>query len=53
MENSDNKLISERREKLKELRKQGNPFKNHFRPKDFAQEITESLSCPSYCSVIS
>ena len=41
MENSDNKLISERREKLKELRKQGNPFKNHFRPKDFAQEITE------------
>ncbi len=41
MENSDNKLIAERREKLKELRKQGNPFKNHFRPKDFAQEITE------------
>ena len=39
MENSDNKLIAERREKLKELRKQGNPFKNHFRPKDFAQEI--------------
>ncbi len=41
MENSDNKLIAERREKLKELRKQGNPFKNHFRPKDFAQEITK------------
>ena len=41
IENSDNKLIAERREKLKELRKQGNPFKNHFRPKDFAQEITE------------
>ena len=41
MENSDNKLIAERREKLKELRKQGNPFKNYFRPKDFAQEITE------------
>ncbi|MEK9575577.1 MAG: lysine--tRNA ligase [Gammaproteobacteria bacterium] len=44
MENSDNKLIAERREKLKELRKQGNPFKNHFRPKDFAQEIIKQYA---------
>ena len=36
MESEDNKLIEERREKLKALRARGNAFPNDFRRKDFA-----------------
>jgi lysyl-tRNA synthetase class 2 len=36
MENEDNKLIEERREKLKGLRTKGQAFPNDFRRKDFA-----------------
>jgi lysyl-tRNA synthetase class 2 len=36
MDNEDNKLVEERREKLKALRAKGNAFPNGFRRKDFA-----------------
>ena len=39
MENDDNKLVEERREKLKALRAKGNAFPNHFRRKDFAAQL--------------
>ena len=39
MENDDNKLIEERREKLRALRAKGNAFPNDFRRKDFASQL--------------
>jgi lysyl-tRNA synthetase class 2 len=39
MEQEDNKLTEERREKLKALRAKGNPFPNDFRRKDFANDL--------------
>ena len=38
----DNKLVEERREKLKALRAKGNAFPNDFRRKDFAASLHES-----------
>jgi lysyl-tRNA synthetase, class II len=40
----DNKLIEERREKLKALRASGNAYPNDFRPKDAAASLQHSLS---------
>ena len=34
-EQDENKLIAERKSKLASLRKEGNPFVNDFKPKDF------------------
>ncbi|HEX6690609.1 MAG TPA: lysine--tRNA ligase, partial [Burkholderiales bacterium] len=42
MENEDNKLIEERREKLKALRAKGNAYPNGFRRKDFAAELAKT-----------
>jgi lysyl-tRNA synthetase class 2 len=39
MEQEDNKLTEERREKLKALRAKGNAFPNDFRRKDFANDL--------------
>ena len=39
--NDDNKLIDERREKLKALRAKGVAFPNDFRKKDFASHLTK------------
>jgi len=39
MEQEDNKLTEERREKLKALRARGNAFPNDFRRKDFANDL--------------
>jgi lysyl-tRNA synthetase class 2 len=39
-EKDDNKLIEERREKLKALRAKGNAYPNDFRPKDLARDLT-------------
>jgi len=44
MENEDNKLIEERREKLKALRAQGVAFPNDFRRKNLSQELHEKYS---------
>ena len=41
MENEDNKLVDERREKLKALRAKGVAYPNDFRKKDFASELTK------------
>jgi lysyl-tRNA synthetase, class II len=38
-EKDDNKLIEERREKLKALRAKGNAYPNDFRPKDRARDL--------------
>jgi lysyl-tRNA synthetase, class II len=40
MEDDNNKLMEERREKLKALRAAGNPFPNDFRRKDLASQLT-------------
>lgn len=37
----DNKLITERKDKLATLREQGNPFVNGFVPADFSQDLTD------------
>jgi lysyl-tRNA synthetase class 2 len=39
-EQDDNKLIEERREKLKALRAKGNAYPNNIRPKDLARDLT-------------
>jgi lysyl-tRNA synthetase class 2 len=39
----ENKLIAERREKLKALRAQGNAFPNDFRPDAFAEDLRTSF----------
>jgi lysyl-tRNA synthetase class 2 len=39
MDNDDNKLVEERREKLKALRAKGGAFPNDFRRKDFAEAL--------------
>ena len=39
MENEDNKLVEERREKLKALRAKGNAYPNDFRRKDLASQL--------------
>jgi lysyl-tRNA synthetase, class II len=39
LENEDNKLIEERREKLKALRAKGNAYPNHFRRKDLSSQL--------------
>jgi lysyl-tRNA synthetase class 2 len=39
LENEDNKLVEERREKLKALRAKGNAYPNDFRRKDFSQAL--------------
>ena len=44
MENDGNKLIDERREKLKALRAAGNAYPNDFRRKDLAVSIHDSFS---------
>jgi lysyl-tRNA synthetase class 2 len=36
---TDNKLITERKNKLNELRKEGNPFVNDFKPQNLADEL--------------
>ena len=39
--NDDNKLIEERRAKLKALRAKGNAYPNDFRRKELAAHLTE------------
>ena len=39
MEQEDNKLVEERREKLKALRAKGNAYPNDFRRKDFSRDL--------------
>jgi lysyl-tRNA synthetase class 2 len=39
LENEDNKLVEERREKLKALRAKGNAYPNDFRRKDLASQL--------------
>src|SRR5580765_3479654 len=40
----DNKLVEERREKLKALRAKGNAYPNDFRRKDFSRDLAEEFS---------
>src|SRR3954470_24193275 len=44
MENEDNKLVDERREKLKALRARGIAYPNDFRRKDFSKDLSEKYS---------
>jgi lysyl-tRNA synthetase class 2 len=46
-EKDDNKLIDERREKLKALRERGNPYPNDFRPKDLARDLSARFGSKS------
>ncbi|HEX4926848.1 MAG TPA: OB-fold nucleic acid binding domain-containing protein, partial [Burkholderiales bacterium] len=39
MNDEDNKLVEERRQKLSALRARGNPYPNDFRKQDFAQAL--------------
>ena len=48
MENEDNKLVEERREKLKELRARGQAFPNDFRRKDFAGALAAAHGGSGY-----
>jgi len=47
MEQEDNKLIEERREKLKALRAAGQPYPNDFRRKDFAADLHQRFGAAS------
>ena len=42
-EQDENKLIAERKSKLVDLRNDGNPFVNDFKPKELIQEIHASF----------
>jgi lysyl-tRNA synthetase class 2 len=47
VEQEDNKLIEERREKLKALRAAGQPYPNDFRRKDFAADLHQRFGAGS------
>ena len=44
MDKEENRLITERKAKLEELRKKGNPFINNFKPCDYAIDIIKNYN---------
>ncbi len=42
-EQDENKLIAERKSKLADLRKDGNPFVNDFKPGDSIQDLHDGF----------